>query len=366
MAIATADDRNRALLAVCAARVRATVTRVEGFDDEIIVDLIMRHLQRCSEDDGDPPALVQMLTILIGDERAQAIAHAILPQHDQVQCEPAVWDEDEFGPPPTMISIGGPFGTAARGVEVRSCEDLDKGLGVFATRVLPPGALVGVYCGERQTFHAFWSRHGAARTSDGALAAGNNSDALDEKSNTASLDRAAAARRHARLSALTRGAPIGGANNHGAYVFRLPPHAHCEVDGERVYCIDAEDPHRSSWCRYINHAPSGSRACNLEAKCDASGNVWFEVGSEPISPGTEVRALLSIPTLLSTPTLLNPSTYTRVVIVLAVPAALIPTPVANLEAPAESTLAPHHSSASTMGRAAIRILAAHLARASTR
>lgn len=39
--------------------------------------------------------------------------------------------------------------------------------------------------------------------------------------------------------------------------------------------VDGEDPNRSSWCRYINHAKGD--ACNLVSKVDGLRYlVWFE------------------------------------------------------------------------------------------
>ena len=95
--------------------------------------------------------------------------------------------------------------------------------------------------------------------------------------------------RHARLASLVDGGPIGGANNQGNYVFKLPACAHDKVNGEPVYGVDAEDPCRSGWCRYLNHAPSGSDACNVESRVDAAGAIWFVV-SHPagIEPGVEL------------------------------------------------------------------------------
>ena len=47
--------------------------------------------------------------------------------------------------------------------------------------------------------------------------------------------------------------------------------------GRRPVYVDAEDPHRSSWCRFINHAHYDSPACNLEPRTDPRRVlVWFE------------------------------------------------------------------------------------------
>jgi len=57
----------------------------------------------------------------------------------------------------------------------------------------------------------------------------------------------------------------------------------------RVAYIDGEDPNRSSWCRYINHARTGTSGCNLAPKCDGlRALVWFEA-SRPIASGEELQ-----------------------------------------------------------------------------
>ena len=89
--------------------------------------------------------------------------------------------------------------------------------------------------------------------------------------------------RKERLAALTHGAPIGGHFNGGSYVVALasaPGIGMAMAEGpEDVFVyIDAEDPNRSSWCRYINHAESNERECNLilqtSADQDAPGT-WL-------------------------------------------------------------------------------------------
>jgi hypothetical protein len=178
------------------------------------------------------------------------------------------------------------FGTTARGVEVRRCADPSMGHGVFATRTLHCGELVDVYLGERLTFNNWWLRHGAERDGVGCLIG-----AADDGSQAALRDRASAAERHARLEALPEGSrPLGGANNGGAYVFKLPPECRDRVGREPVYCIDAEDPNRSSWCRFINHAPSDDREhCNVKVHVDQLANVWFVVSAQQIRRGSELR-----------------------------------------------------------------------------
>ena len=57
----------------------------------------------------------------------------------------------------------------------------------------------------------------------------------------------------ARLNKLTaeEGAPMGGADNGGGYTFSLLPDSASAIFPGRVAFIDAEDPHRSNWARYI-------------------------------------------------------------------------------------------------------------------
>lgn len=61
------------------------------------------------------------------------------------------------------------------------------------------------------------------------------------------------------------------------------------VNDGLVSCIDAEDPALSSWCRYINHAPYETQACNLDAKVDFGRKlIWFEA-LRKILPGEEMH-----------------------------------------------------------------------------
>ena len=289
-------DNQQLLFEVSKARVRDVVTRLEGCADEIIVDMIMRHLARCeSDEDADAPGLERLLSVIIGSERASGLSRALLPPPDEQRASdmrsrlPDFWPFTEtVGSLPmdraSPIEPSGPFGLAARGVEVRRCVDRQaKGLGAFAMRFLSHGELVGLYRGERLTFSQFWLRHAAMRDGNGGLSGTQAVSAATLR------DREWAAERIQRLAALTHGAPIGGANNGAKYVFKLPPWAHDEVDGEPVYCVDAEDPNRSSWCRYLNHAPCESPMCNCEARVDARGNIWFVVSAPSgVVAGTEL------------------------------------------------------------------------------
>lgn len=187
--------------------------------------------------------------------------------------------------PPTAAALvdddDATWGAAARGVELKPCEDVAKGVGAFATRPIQRAATVGVYHGEQLTQREYAIRHGG----------------VDDVAVTAS-ERAAVVERAARLGALsgTSSAPTGGASNAGAYVLSLIPEVTAAVskwidgaadlDDEHISCIDAEDPRRSSWCRYINHAPA---ACaNLLPRIDSRrALVWFEAAHD-IKAGDEL------------------------------------------------------------------------------
>lgn len=57
----------------------------------------------------------------------------------------------------------------------------------------------------------------------------------------------------------------------------------------RIAYLDAEDPARSGWCRFINHAADSLRACNLECKVDATGAglVWLQARRD-VAAGEEL------------------------------------------------------------------------------
>ena len=175
----------------------------------------------------------------------------------------------------------GVWGAQACGVEVRRCMDEDawtKGLGVFATRSFQPGEFVGLYWGERLTRHMLALRHGE-----------HMGISLDHKSLTPA-EAALCEMRLRRLARLIprdvrRGAPIGGSDNGGRYVFELCGSMGRARDWE-VCAVDAEDAERSSWCRHINHAAAAR--CNLAARMKSRSQlVWFEA-TRRIAPGEEL------------------------------------------------------------------------------
>ena len=199
--------------------------------------------------------------------------------------ERSVWPYgDSIGPLPVdsaaALAPDGPWGLAARGAEVRECPG-DKGMGAFAVRKLSAGDLVGLYWGEQLTL-----RECLLRSSGESVIAqergGSRGGGIQ-----ALLDRASINERRTRLAALTHGAPMGGDDNRGGYTFVLPSNAYAVVRGERVHGIDAEDPNRSSWCRYLNHAPEDTDACNVVKHIDAQGHIWFAAKVD-ILPGTEL------------------------------------------------------------------------------
>lgn len=167
------------------------------------------------------------------------------------------------GSPPTsaiLLDADGPWGASACGVEIRLCADnAAKGRGAFAVRRLRAGDIVGVYHGEQLTQREYAIRHGK-------LAPITPDEAREQDE------------RRARILALDPlvDQPQGGLENHGAYVLSLLPETSATVkkfiDGEddlndeHVSCIDAEDPSRSSWCRFINHAPTDSKAAGKRKK----------------------------------------------------------------------------------------------------
>ena len=187
------------------------------------------------------------------------------------------WPRSAPAPPRSASeTLAGPFSLDAHGLEVRQCDERLKGQGVFARRPLPRGEIIGVYLGEGLSQRDYALRHSGYDPSEvGAGAAGAVAAARSE--------------RLARFGALSADlAPIRGARNGGTYVFELLSDGPSYPD-DRVACIDGEDPTRSSWCRYINHAPSAERACNLRSRVDAHRQlVWFETARE-IEAGEELH-----------------------------------------------------------------------------
>ena len=190
------------------------------------------------------------------------------------------WPSDEIDPPQNTfqaLDLDGPWGPTARGVEIRQCTAvIEKGMGAFATRGIPRDAVIGVYWGELLVQREFNLRHGWKVSSGGSHVEVSVSE------------EAALTKRRRRLGALEPGrAPIGGIENGGSYCFALLPEEY-DYSEERIAFIDAEDPNRSAWSRYINHANGESGECNCVSMVDAaSSRVWFRAFRD-ILPGEEI------------------------------------------------------------------------------
>jgi hypothetical protein len=194
----------------------------------------------------------------------------------------AHWPHKLYGPPPNAAEIldpDGPWGATSCGVEVRECKDQpSKGMGVFAIRPMRRGDIVGIYHGEVLTEREWLVRHASTRADQVLL------KTLSKGPLASVLDRATREERRARLESLpARLRPCGGVDNHGAYCFYVAPK---EPDGPPVY-IDAEDSSRSSWCRFINHAPSD--AANVQPRVEAESRlIWF-VATRDVERAAELR-----------------------------------------------------------------------------
>jgi hypothetical protein len=175
--------------------------------------------------------------------------------------------------------VGERWSAAARGYEVRLCQDAPhKGRGLFATRDQRSGSVVGIYWGEELTHRGFALRHGWK----------HGMRCTPTPTELAGLEE-----RRERLRRLTaeEGAPMpNGADNGGAYAILLLPDM---PDGAKglpglAAWIDAEDPHLSSWCRFANHAEEASEGCNCEVRVDGARRlVWIETARD-IACGEEI------------------------------------------------------------------------------
>ena len=90
------------------------------------------------------------------------------------------------------------------------------------------------------------------------------------------------------MFAADEGAPISGAENLGGYSFTLLPDALSQQFVGRYSHVDAEDPHRSSWPRYVNHASDKTRACNVAPKVNGLLAVVWLQATRRIEPGEEL------------------------------------------------------------------------------
>ena len=145
---------------------------------------------------------------------------------------------------------------ASAGIRIAPADD--KGLGGFCTAAIEKGAVVGHYLGEILSSDEVGARYWATHKKRPA-------------------DRRWARSRRQRGQGLT-----------GDYLFDV---------GDDLF-IDGEDADVANWCRFINHAPPDSLACNLEThhtkakllardgeKADPS--LWF-VAIRDIAAGEEL------------------------------------------------------------------------------
>lgn len=200
------------------------------------------------------------------------------------------WPEAESRQPPrdvaSALDADGPWGAPACGVEVRTCTDVpSKGRGAFAVREIAAGTVVGVYAGEQLTQREHAIRHDASR---GAEKGGPKM--LPVHRPLTPEEREQLEERRQRIDRLTaeRGAPMGGVANGGSYSFALLPDTTSTTFPSRVAYIDAEDPDRSNWCRYVNHAPEESRRCNAVAQIDAVRKLVWLQARRMIMAGEEI------------------------------------------------------------------------------
>ena len=105
-----------------------------------------------------------------------------------------------------------------------------------------------------------------------------------------STERAALDERTQRLGELTpeEGAPWGGAANGGAYSFALLPDSTSAIFPGRIAFVDAEDPRRSNWARFVNHAPEDSQLCNCEPHTDGVRQLVWLQARRAIKAGEEL------------------------------------------------------------------------------
>ena len=203
------------------------------------------------------------------------------------------WPEAHRPPPQQeqeALDPAGPWGASAFSVEIRDCAQAAKGKGAFMTRDVPAGSLVGVYYGEALTRRQWAVRHG--------WSVGKAPEQLTDDEAQANEERRARLLAHESIIA-------GGIDNGGSYVFDTLQAAvtrsgamPATLEDKPVY-VDAEDPSRSTWCRFINHAHYASTTCNISPRSDPSGTkagrpiVWF-VARRDIKRGEELMFCCAI------------------------------------------------------------------------
>ena len=176
---------------------------------------------------------------------------------DRLRKSACQWPAHARQPPPRgaeeALDPEGPWGERACGVEVRPCHgpNADRGLGAFATRQLAKGSVVGVY----------WGEHLRAAAVDRRAAEGDGCDYVLTLIHDDSEDLVE------------------------AYEAMCP--------GRGCY-IDAQDPSKSTWTRFINHESEWAvdsvevdgvevvleepcPACNVCLRTNVlAGLAWFE------------------------------------------------------------------------------------------
>lgn len=138
---------------------------------------------------------------------------------------------------------------SARGANVRIAATDGNGAGAYATETIAAGALLGFYEGEACTRVEVAARYWVGSDATAADVAWYN-------------DRA---HRHVPTT--------------GDYLFDL---------GSTF--IDAEDFHKSNWCRFMNDAEGGTRAANVDARVpDAAAPRLAFPANREIAPGEELQ-----------------------------------------------------------------------------
>ena len=161
------------------------------------------------------------------------------------------WPKNAPRPPANAdeaLSSDGQWSVQACGVRIGHCRGTEahKGRGAFAARSLERGSVVGVYWGE------FLSAREYRQREEGGV-----------------------------QSAYTVGLIYYDCADLQQEVESVWP--------DHAMYIDASNEDVSSWCRFINHAPSGTPACNLVLRTDGmASRAWFE-SVRDIAPGEELQ-----------------------------------------------------------------------------
>mmetsp|Transcript_57013 Transcript_57013/g.127292 ORF Transcript_57013/g.127292 Transcript_57013/m.127292 type:complete len:235 (-) Transcript_57013:737-1441(-) len=176
----------------------------------------------------------------------------------------------------------GPWGLEARGVAIRRAGA--KGSGAYCVRRITCGSVVGIYRGELLTEREMFVRHCPQ-----SLISPRGPCSAPTFSEQATMEE-----RVIRLSALPADvAPRGGSVNDGAYILALLPETWHPLGVSAPAYIDGEDPNRSSWCRFLNHAPQEMpgepvSSCNLQLLRDGRRHLAWFVARRDVEEGEEL------------------------------------------------------------------------------